>query len=420
MRAEIVGVGTELLLGQIANTNAQWISERLAEIGVDVLFHDVVGDNHERIVQVLGAAARRSDAVIVTGGLGPTQDDITREAVADVAGVRLQRRPDVEAWLRRRFAAMGREMPESNLRQADVPEGAEVITNERGSAPGLIVRAVGATIFGLPGVPAEMRQMMRAAVLPRLAGEAGPSGIASRQIRVVGMAESRIAELLDDLFHGSTNPTVAYLAGGGEVRVRLTAKAESLGEAEDLIRPVAERVARRLGDVVYSTGDEELEQVIGRELKAARTTVACAESLTGGGVAKRLTAAPGASAYFRGSAVVYTAEAKERVLGVPHDTIEREGVVSEATARAMAVGARQVFDADVALSLTGSAGPEPHDGAPPGLVWIALESDDVSHARELRATGDRVTVLRWSEQAALDLMRRYLSGLPLPTGPSPV
>jgi competence/damage-inducible protein CinA-like protein len=418
VRAEVVGVGTELLLGQIANTNAQWISERLAEIGLDVLFHDVVGDNHQRIVEVLRLAAGRSEAVIVTGGLGPTQDDITREAVAEVASAPLVRRSELEDWLRGRFERMGRRMPESNLRQADVPEGAEVIENERGSAPGLVVRASGATIYALPGVPAEMRQMMRSAVLPRLAAESGPAGIASRQIRSVGMAESRIAELLDDLFHGSTNPTVAYLAGGGEVRVRLTAKAATLGEADALIAPVAEEVRVRLGDVVYSIGDEELEHVVARDLEAAGKTVACAESVTGGGVAKRLTAAPGASAYFRGAAVVYTAEAKERVLGVSHETIERQGIVSEACAREMAAGARRVFDADVAVSLTGSAGPEPHDGARPGTVWMALDAVDVAHARELRMPGDRATVLRWSEQAALDLLRRYLGGLPLPLGPS--
>jgi nicotinamide-nucleotide amidase len=418
VRAEVVGVGTELLLGQIANTNAQWISERLAEIGVDVLFHDAVGDNHDRIVEVLRLAASRSEAVVVTGGLGPTQDDITREAVADVAGVPLVRRPEIEESLRRRFERMGRDMPASNLRQADVPEGAEVIENERGSAPGLVVAAGDATIFALPGVPAEMRQMMRAVVVPRLAERTGPSGIASRQIRCVGMAESKIAEVLDDLFHGSTNPTVAYLAGGGEVRVRLTAKASSLGEAEDLIRPVAEEVTRRLGDVVYSTGDEELEQVVGRALRAARKTLACAESLTGGGLARRLSAAPGASKYFRGSAVVYTAESKESILGVSRETLEAAGIVSEATAREMATGARRAFGSDVAVALTGSAGPEPHDGVPPGIVWIALEADDVTHARLLRAPGDRGTVLRWSEQAALDLLRRYLGGLPLPSGPS--
>ncbi len=418
MRAEIVAVGTELLLGQIANTNAQWISELLAKIGVDVLYHGVVGDNHERIVETLRIAAARSDAVIVTGGLGPTQDDITREAVAEVLGAELVRHPEIELALRRRFEAMGRDMPSSNLRQADAPRAAEIIENERGSAPGLIVQAGRAIVFALPGVPAEMRQMMRAAVVPRLQAATGPAGIESKQLRCVGMAESRIAELLDDLFHRSTNPTVAYLAGGGEVRVRVTAKAATLRDADELIRPVLDEIVHRLGDVVYSTADEDLEEVVGREMKAARRTLACAESLTGGGLAKRLTDAPGSSSYFKGSAVVYTPDAKKSLLGVSAETIRRDGVVSEATAREMASGARRAFDADVAVSLTGSAGPDPHDGAPPGVVWLAIDANDLAHARLLRAPGDRATVLRWSEQAALDLVRRYLGGLSLPSGPS--
>jgi nicotinamide-nucleotide amidase len=418
VRAEIVAVGTELLLGQIANTNAQWISELLAKIGVDVLYHGVVGDNHERIVETLRIAAARSDAVIVTGGLGPTQDDITREAVAEVLGAELVRHPEIELALRRRFEAMGRDMPSSNLRQADAPRAAEIIENERGSAPGLIVQAGRAIVFALPGVPAEMRQMMRAAVVPRLQAATGPAGIESKQLRCVGMAESRIAELLDDLFHRSTNPTVAYLAGGGEVRVRVTAKAATLRDADELIRPVLDEIVHRLGDVVYSTADEDLEEVVGREMKAARRTLACAESLTGGGLAKRLTDAPGSSSYFKGSAVVYTPDAKKSLLGVSAETIRRDGVVSEATAREMASGARRAFDADVAVSLTGSAGPDPHDGAPPGVVWLAIDANDLAHARLLRAPGDRATVLRWSEQAALDLVRRYLGGLSLPSGPS--
>jgi nicotinamide-nucleotide amidase len=324
VRAEIVAVGTELLLGQIANTNAQWISELLAKIGVDVLYHGVVGDNHERIVETLRIAAARSDAVIVTGGLGPTQDDITREAVAEVLGAELVRHPEIELALRRRFEAMGRDMPSSNLRQADAPRAAEIIENERGSAPGLIVQAGRAIVFALPGVPAEMRQMMRAAVVPRLQAATGPAGIESKQLRCVGMAESRIAELLDDLFHRSTNPTVAYLAGGGEVRVRVTAKAATLRDADELIRPVLDEIVHRLGDVVYSTADEDLEEVVGREMKAARRTLACAESLTGGGLAKRLTDAPGSSSYFKGSAVVYTPDAKKSLLGVSAETIRRD------------------------------------------------------------------------------------------------
>jgi nicotinamide-nucleotide amidase len=410
MRAEILGVGTELLLGQIANTNAQWISERLAQIGVDVFRHDVVGDNAQRIVDAFTLAASRADVVIATGGLGPTQDDITRPALAVAAGLELVRDPEISKALRERFARMGREMPETNLLQADVPEGARYIAPRRGSAPGLVVQIGDARVYALPGVPAEMREMMEGTVLPELGELVGPSGIASRVVRCVGMAESRIAELLDDLFTGSTNPTVAYLAGGGEVKIRLTAKAASLGEAQELIRPLAEEVAARLGDVVFTTGDEELEQVVGRELKARGLTVACAESLTGGGLASRLSAAPGSSAFFRGSAVCYSAQAKTDVLGVSKATIDGFGVVSEACAREMAAGARRIFSADVGVATTGVAGPEPHGGEPPGRVWIALDAGDVTHARGMRLPGDREQVQRWTEEAALDLVRRFLTG----------
>ncbi|MEP7033153.1 MAG: competence/damage-inducible protein A [Actinomycetota bacterium] len=414
MRAEILGVGTELLLGQIANTNAQWISERLAQIGVDVFRHEVVGDNAQRIVDAFTLAASRADVVIATGGLGPTQDDITRPALAAAAGLELVRDPEISEALRERFARMGQEMPETNLLQADVPEGARYIAPRRGSAPGLVVQMGDARVYALPGVPAEMREMMEGTVLPELGELVGPSGIASRVLRCVGMAESRIAELLDDLFTGSTNPTVAYLAGGGEVKIRLTAKAASLGEAQELIRPLAEEVAARLGDVVFTTGDEELEQVVGRELKARGLTVACAESLTGGGLASRLSAAPGSSAFFRGSAVCYSAQAKTDVLGVSQATIDGFGVVSEACAREMAAGALRIFSADVGVATTGVAGPEPHGGEPPGRVWIALDAGDVTHARGLRLPGDREQVQRWTEEAALDLVRRFLTGKPLP------
>jgi len=251
---------------------------------------------------------------------------------------------------------------------------------------------------------------MRGTILPELAQEAGPSALVSRVIRATGIAESKVAELLDDLFRGSANPTVAYLASSGEVKVRLTAKAASRGEAEDLIRPLAEEVTRRLGDAVFTTGDEELEGVVGRLLRAAGKMVACAESLTGGGLAQRLSHAPGASDYFLGSAVCYSEEAKRSVLGVSKEMLEREGVVSEACAREMAAGARRIFAADVAVALTGAAGPDPHGGQPPGQVWVALDAADAREARGFRAPGDRDQVVRWAEQAALDMLRRYLEG----------
>lgn len=418
MNAEIIGVGTELLLGQIANSNAQWMSERLAEIGVDVLHHQVVGDNVDRIVEAFRLALSRADVVIATGGLGPTQDDVTRDAFAAAVGARLVRRPEIEEMLRERFARAGREMPESNLLQADIPEGGRFIRPERGTAPGLVVEVDGRRIYALPGVPAEMREMMEGTVLPEVAALAGPAALLSRTLRCTGIAESKVAELLDDLFHGTTNPTVAYLAGGGEVKVRLTAKAATREETEALIAPIADEVARRLGDFVFSTRDGSIEQAVGRLLRAAGKTLACAESLTGGELGARITSVPGASDYFLGSAVCYTEASKREVLGVSQATLDGPGTVSSECAGEMASGARRLFEADLAVALTGAAGPDAHGGVEPGRVWIAIEGEDVSHRRPLRAPGDRDMVRRWAEQAALDLLRRHLEGKPLPRGSS--
>lgn len=418
MRVEVVGVGTELLLGQIANTNARWISERLAEIGADVLFHQVVGDNLDRIVAALELAASRADVVIATGGLGPTEDDITRDAIAKVMGVPLQRVPALERWLRDRFAGFGAgPMPENNLRQADVPRGARTIANELGSAPGLAGELTsGVRIYSLPGVPAEMTAMMRSTVLPELGASIGAAVLRSRTLRCVGIGESRVAEMLADLFPTSSNPSLAYLASAGEVKVRLTAKADTVERAESMIAPLAAEVRRRLGDAVFTLDDETLEQAVARLLLASGRRLACAESLTGGSVGARLTAVEGASKVFAGSAVVYTADAKHHVLGVSRETIEGPGVVSRECALEMAAGARRLYGTDLAVSLTGAAGPEPHDGAEPGTVWIGLDADGVTHARGGVAPGDRPRVRRWAEQASLDLVRRFLEGGPLPDG----
>jgi nicotinamide-nucleotide amidase len=417
MRAEIVGVGTELLLGQIANTNARWMSDRLAEIGVDVFYHQVVGDNLERIVAVLELACGRADAILVTGGLGPTQDDITRDAIGLLMDAPMVRHPEIERYLQARFAGFGRgEMPANNLRQADVPKGARYIMPELGTAPGLIVELPAARIYAVPGVPAEMMEMMTRVILPELSDLAGAGTVRSKILRCTGIGESRVAEIVADLFEASANPSVAYLASAGEVKIRLTAKAGSVGEADALIAPLAAQVRARLGDVVFTGEDESLEEAVGRLLQDAGATLACAESLTGGSVGARLTEVPGASRYFLGSAVVYTPQAKRDLLGVSQATIEGPGVVSEDCAREMASGARRVFGADIAISLTGAAGPEAHSGAEPGTVWLALDAADRQHARGYASGGDRDRVRRWAEQAALDLVRRYLEGVPLPSG----
>jgi nicotinamide-nucleotide amidase len=419
VRVEVVGVGTELLLGQIANTNARWIGERLAAIGADVLYQQVVGDNLERIVACLTLAASRSEAVLVTGGLGPTEDDITRDAIAAVMGVPLERDPAIERWLRDRFAGFAAgAMPENNLRQADVPVGARTIDNPEGSAPGLVATLDGGTVvYAMPGVPTEMHAMMEGAVLPQLGASIGAAVVRSRTLRCTGIGESRVAELLADLFPDSTNPSLAYLASAGEVKVRLTARADSVERAESMIEPLAAEVRRRLGDVVFSADDESLEAVVGRLLRTTGRRLACAESLTGGSVGARITSVPGASAVFAGSAVVYTSLAKHEVLGVSRATIDGPGVVSRECALEMAAGARRLYSTEVAVSLTGAAGPEPHAGAAPGTVWIGLDGDDdVVHARGYVAAGDRARVRRWAEQAALDLVRRYLDGSDLPEG----
>jgi nicotinamide-nucleotide amidase len=412
MRAEIVGIGTEILLGQIANTNAQWISQRLAEIGVDVLHHQTVGDNLERIADSIRLALSRADVVILTGGLGPTGDDITRAAIARALDRELTRRPEIEDFLREKFRRLGREMPESNLVQADVPEGARYILPERGTAPGLVVEADGGRVYAVPGVPAEMREMVEGLILPELEAEVGPQGIVSRVLRVVGVAEARIGELLDDLFQRSENPTVAYLASAGEVRVRLTAKATDRREAEALIEPVEEEIRERLGDAVFGVDEEELEEVVGRLLRQSGRRIAVAESLTGGGLAERIVRVPDSSDYFAGAVVAYSPRAKRNVLRVPAETLDGVGMVSEECARDMARGVRGLFEADVGVATTGVAGPAPLEGHPPGEVWVAVSSDDGGEARHLQAPGDREQVRRWAQQVALDLLRRHVSGLP--------
>ena len=409
MRVEIIGIGTEILLGQIANTNAREMSERLADVGVDVLHHQVVGDNMGRIAEAIGLALSRADAVILTGGLGPTGDDITRDAVAEAMDAPLERHSEIEDFLREKYRRLGREMPESNLVQADVPRGASYILPERGTAPGLIAEADGGKrLYAVPGVPVEMREMFEGVILPELEGIVGPQGIVSRVLKVVGMPEARVAELLDDLFQTQTNPTVAYLASAGEVKVRLTAKAGSAGEARTLIEPVEAEVRSRLGDRVFGVDDDELESVVGAALRSRGWTVACAESLTGGSLAARIVHVPDSSDYFAGGVVAYSPEAKREVLGVSKETLEGPGMVSEECAREMARGVRRVFGADAGVATTGVAGPAPLEGHPAGEVWVAVATPDAEEARRFTAPGDRDHVRRWAEQGALDLLRRML------------
>ena len=412
MRCEIIGVGTELLLGQIVNSNAAWIGQRLAMVGWDCLRHTVVGDNEDRIATAIRETLERADAVILTGGLGPTQDDVTREAIAAVAGVPLVRHPELEQWLRERFAHIGRgRMAEMNLRQADVPEGGRVIDNTVGSAPGLIVEVKGKPIYAVPGVPREMQEMLERVVLPDLAARAGEGrAIVSRTLRTAGIGESLLAERLTPLWESVSDVTMAYLASAGEVRVRLTAVAPTREEALARIAPVEEAVRAELGDAVYGLDDETLEAAVGRLLRSAGQTLACAESLTGGLVGGRVTTVAGSSDYYRGGVVAYATEAKATVLGVNHRLLAEYGPVSEPVAGAMAEAARRLFGAAVGLATTGVAGPTEQDGQPVGTVCLGVADENGTITELLKAPGDRAQIRAWATTGALDLLRRHLEG----------
>lgn len=410
MRVEILAVGTELLLGQIVNGNAATIGQRLAGAGLDHFRQTVVGDNVGRIADAISEAAGRADALVITGGIGPTQDDLTREALCAAAGVEMVQSEEYAAHLREWWARRGREMPASNLRQAQHPAGAVLIPNARGTAPGLRLRIGSCWVFAFPGVPEEMLPMLEEHAVPFLVGEAGEGGVlVSRLLRTWGESESRVAEIVADLYDGSANPTLAFLASGGEIKVRLTARAASTAEAEVLIAPVEAEIRGRLGRLVFSSDAETVERIVLASCARRQWGVATAESVTGGLVAAALTGVPGASAVVRGAVVAYTAEAKHRVLGVPEDLMERHGLVSEETAAAMARGAQQVLGAEVALGVTGSAGPDALE-QPPGTVAFAVATPEDVRTRTMRFPGDRERVRAYATTAGLHLIRLGVTG----------
>jgi nicotinamide-nucleotide amidase len=414
MIVEVLAVGTELLLGQIVNSNATRIGERLADAGLEHYQQTVVGDNDGRIVAALVAACSRADAVIITGGLGPTQDDLTREAMARAAGVDLVFDDEQADRLRERWELRGRVMPESNLQQAERPEGSSLIENPKGTAPGIRMRIGETWVIALPGVPAEMIPMLENDVIPFLRGD-DHSVVASRLIRTWGESESAIAELLGDLYDASSNPTIAFLASGGEIKVRITAKAATQVEAMELIAPREATIRDRLGTLVFGADGDTIEVVVLRILEERGWTLGTAESATGGLVAARITSVPGSSETFRGSIVAYTTDVKETKLGVPADVIDASGVVSEPVAVAMAQGARSELGVDVALGLTGSAGPDPQE-QPVGTIVIAVATPSGTRVRTFRMPGDRERVRTFATTASLQLIRLSLQGVEWGTG----
>ncbi len=408
MRCEIVAVGTELLLGQIVDTNSSWMGEQLAIIGVEHQRQTKVGDNLGRIADAVTEALGRADAVIVCGGLGPTQDDITREALARVMGVQLVRHPEVADVIRELFASRGRAMPENNLRQADVPEGATIIEQRTGTAPGLICPVGDKVVYAVPGVPYEMREMLERAVLPDLAARAGQRQvIVSRVLRTWGESESRVAELLDPRLRAldeAGNPTLAFLASGIEgIKVRLTARGDTQEVATALLDAEEHAVRTILGDIVFSGDDLPMEAEVGRLLDERGWTLAIAESLTGGLVASRVVNVPGSSEWFKGGVVAYDSQVKFDVLDVPEGP-----VISETAAKAMADGVRRLLKTDVGLATTGVAGPAEQEGQPPGTVWLGIAVGDDVDATFLRLPGDRDRVRQLTVISLMDRLRRRL------------
>jgi nicotinamide-nucleotide amidase len=410
VRADVLAIGTELLLGQIVDTNSSWMGEQLALAGIDSHFQTKVGDNLDRMVLALRTALARSDAVIVCGGLGPTQDDITREAIATVMNVELVRDDAIAARIREMFSARGREMAENNLRQADVPRGARVIDQVRGTAPGLICPVGHKVIYAVPGVPYEMTEMMERAILPDLQARAGTAAtIVSRTLRTWGLAESTLAEKLAPRLEaldqaGEGAPTIAFLASGIEgIKVRITVKQPDAESARQMLQAEEAEVRALLGDLVFGADDETMEDAVGHLLRTRGLTLGLAESVTGGLVASRLTNAVGASEWFRGSIVSYASEVKFDLLGVPEGP-----VVSEESAQAMADGARKVLGADIGLAVTGVAGPAEQDGQPVGTVFFGVAMDSGTEAAQVRLPGDRDRVRQFAAISLLDLLRRRL------------
>jgi nicotinamide-nucleotide amidase len=414
MRCEVLAIGTELLLGQIVDTNSAWIGEQLAASGIDSYEHRVIGDNQARIVAALRDLLSRSDAVLICGGLGPTQDDLTRDAIAEVMGVPLVRDMELAEHIATMFRSRLRDMPQNNLRQADIPERGAAIPNPIGTAPGLLCELpAGKVVYAVPGVPYEMQLMVQEHVLPDLLRRSGEAAaIVSRSLKTWGTSESGLAEMvahrLDALDARGGNPTIAFLARGIEgLVVRITAKAASEEEARALVEAEEKELRAVLGDLVFAVDDETMEHAVLSRLRARGWTLGVAESVTGGLIGARIVNVPGASEVFKGSIVSYATDVKRALLGV-----DAPSVVSEEAAREMAEGAKRALASDVGIAVTGVAGPTEQDGVAVGTVCFALALPGLpTEAVSTRLPGDRERLRQFSTISLLNLLRQRLDAL---------
>ena len=408
MIAELICVGTELLMGQVLNTNAQFIAQELAPSGIDMYHQLVVGDNPKRLTEAVDTALSRADVVLLSGGLGPTDDDLTKETVAKAMGKELVLFDDEWEKLVAWFTSRGRTIAPNNKKQAMFPRDAIILENPNGTAPGCIMEADGKAAILMPGPPRELRPMFKNLVLPYLLEKSGHR-LYSREVRIFGMGESDVAYRLDDLFKNQTNPTIAPYAKTGEVTLRVTARCRDEIEGEALVTPMIETIKATLGDVVYDTNGRALAEVCHHALIEAGKTLAVSESCTGGRLADAFINYPGSSAYFVEGDVTYSNDAKMRRLGVRRETFDTVGAVSEECAKEMAEGTRKAANTDFALSTTGYAGPDGGEpDKPVGTVFIALASADGTVVKRLNLFGDRDRIRHAAMLNALDLLRRKL------------
>ncbi len=409
LSAEIIAIGSELLTPEKTDTNSLWLTARLNEIGIDVKLKTIVGDDGARLEETVKDAMRRSDLVITTGGLGPTEDDITRHFTANAVGRELVYHDEIEQHLRERFRLWGREMPEINKRQAFVIEGAEILPNPNGSAVGMYVEMDGKMLAILPGPPRENQPMFNEYVFPKLQAVSGDVFVRRRMLKVSGKGESAVDEVAAPIYTAYPNVQTSVLFNKSEVEIHVAATADTADKAQAIADELAEKLAEALGSAVFSTHGESMEEVVGKRLAALGQTVAVAESCTGGLVGERLTNVPGSSAYFIEGAITYSNEAKMRTLGVPAEILDSHGAVSAQCAEAMAAGMRAHAGTDHAISVTGIAGPDGgSEEKPVGTVFLGYAGPSGVKSVKFVLPGDRY-LIRWrSSQAALDYLRRQL------------